>query len=93
MRHELQERYDRKLRHFSEKRRTERSRSVQRDNGCRRRDYGKRHKDEQHPYDVRDKKGPPLRKDKGFKPCHVHGEYAKHSYEVRGVSRQSALSG
>jgi hypothetical protein len=35
MRHELRERYNRKLRHFLEKRRTERSRSVRRDNGRR----------------------------------------------------------
>ncbi len=81
MRHELRERYDRKLCHFSKKRRTERSRSVRRDDGPHRRDYGKRRKDEQHPYDARDKKGPSLREDKGFKPCHVHGKYAKHSYE------------
>jgi hypothetical protein len=81
MRHELQERYDRKLRHFLEKRRTERSRSVRRDNGRRRHDYGKRRKDKQRPYDARDKKGPPPREDTCFKPCHVHGEYAKHSYE------------
>ena len=33
MHHELRERYDRKLRHFLEKRRTERSRSVRRDDG------------------------------------------------------------
>ncbi len=81
MRHELRERYDCKLRHFLDKRRTKRSRSVRRDNGRCRRDYGKHREDEQRPYDARNRKGPPLREDKGFKPCHVHGEYAKHSYE------------
>jgi hypothetical protein len=81
MRHELRERYDRKLRHFSEKRRTERLCSMRRDDGHCRRDYGKRREDKRRPYDARDKKGPPPREDKGFKPCHVHGEYAKHSYE------------
>ncbi len=45
MRHELRERYDHKLRHFSEKRRTKRSRSVRRDDGRRRRNYGKRRED------------------------------------------------
>ncbi len=35
MRHELRERYDRKLRHFADRRRTERSRSVRRDDGRR----------------------------------------------------------
>ncbi len=81
MRHELRERYDRKPHHFLEQRRTNRLRSVRRDNGRRQRDYGKRHEDERRPYDARNKKGPPPRKDKGFKPCHVHGEYAKHLYE------------
>ena len=33
------------------------------------------------PHDARGKKGLPSCEDKGFKPCHVHGEYAKHSYE------------
>jgi hypothetical protein len=81
MRHELWERYDCKLHHFSEQCRTDRSRSVQRDNGHRRHDYGKRREDERCPHDARGKKGPPPRKDKGFEPCHVHGEYPKHSYE------------
>jgi hypothetical protein len=81
LRHELRERYGRKLRHFLEQRRTDRSRSLQRDNGRCRRDFGKRRKDEQRPYDARGKKGLPPREDKGFKPCHVHGEYPKHSYE------------
>ncbi len=81
MRHELQERYDCKLRHFLEQRRTNRSRSVRRDDGCRRRNYGKRREDKQRPHDARGKKGLPSREDKGFKPCHVHGEYAKHSYK------------
>ncbi len=31
--------------------------------------------------DTRSKKGPPAPGDKDFKPCHVHGEKAKHSYE------------
>jgi hypothetical protein len=66
---------------FLEKRRTKRSRSVRCDDGRRRRNYGKRREDERRPYDARDKKGPPPCKDKGFKPCHVLGEYAKHSYE------------
>ena len=35
MRHKLRERYDRKLRHFLERRRTERSRSMQCDDGRR----------------------------------------------------------
>ena len=81
MRHELRERYDRKLSHFSEQRRTNRSRSVRRNNGRCRRDYGKRREDEQRPQDTRGKKGLPSREDKGFKPCHMHGEYAKHSYK------------
>ena len=81
MRHELREHYDRKLRHFSEKRRTERLCSVQRDDGRRQRDYGKPHEDKRRPYNARDKKGPPPCKDKGFKPCHVHDEYTKHLYE------------
>jgi hypothetical protein len=49
MRHELRERYNRKLRHFLEKRRTERSRSVRRNDGRRQRNYGKRREDEQRP--------------------------------------------
>ena len=81
MRHELWEQYDRNIRHFLEQRRTDRSRSVRRDNGRHRREYGKRREDERGPHDARGKKGLPLREDKGFKPCHVHGEYAKHSYE------------
>ncbi len=81
MHHELRERYDRKLRHFLEQRRTDRSRSVRRYDGHRQRDYGKRCEDERRHYDARSKKGPPPREDKGFKPCHVHDEYAKHSYE------------
>ena len=31
--------------------------------------------------DTRNKKAPPAREDKYFKPCHVHREHAKHSYE------------
>ncbi len=81
MRHELRERYDRKLCHFLEQRRTDRLRSVQRDDGHRRRDYSKRREDEQRPHNLRGKKGPPPRENKGFKPCHVHSEYAKHSYK------------
>jgi hypothetical protein len=81
MRHELQERYDFKLCHFLEQRRTNRLRSVRRNDGHRQRDYGKRRKDERRPHDARGKKGLPLHEDKGFKPCHVHGENAKHSYE------------
>jgi hypothetical protein len=73
MRHELRERYDCKLRHFLEQRRTDRSRSVQRDDGRRRRNYGKRREDKQRPHDARGKKGLLLHEDKGFKPCHVHG--------------------
>ncbi len=63
MRHELRERYDRKLHHFADKRRTKRLRSVRRDDGRRRCNYSKRREDEQGPYDARDKKGPPPRKD------------------------------
>ena len=74
MRHELRERYDRKLHHFLEQRRTDRSRSVRHDDGRCRHEYGKRRKDERRPYNARSKKGPSPREDKGFKPCHVHGE-------------------
>jgi hypothetical protein len=79
MRHELRKRYDCKLRHFLEQRRTDRSRSVRRNDGRRRRNYGKCCKDQRCPHNARGKKGLPLHKDKGFKPCHVHGEYTKHS--------------
>ncbi len=81
MRHEHRERYDCKLHHFLEQRRTDRSRSMRRDDGRRRRDYGKCCEDKQCPHNARDKKSLPPREDKGFKPCHVHDEYAKHSYE------------
>ncbi len=81
MRHELRERYDCKFRHFSEQRRTDRSRSVQRNDGRCRRDLGKRREDKRRQHNGRSKKGPPPHEDKGFKHCHVHGEYAKQSYE------------
>ena len=81
MHHELQDQYDQKLRYFLEQRRTDRLRSVQRDDGRRQRKYGKRREDKQRPYDACGKKGLPSCKDKGVKPCHVHGGYAKHSYE------------
>ncbi len=54
---------------------------MRRDDGRCRRNFDKRREDERRPYDARSKKGPPPREDKGLKPCHVHGEYAKHSYE------------
>ena len=81
MRHELWERYDCKLRHLLEQRRTNRLRSVRRNNGRHRRNYGKCPEDERCPKDACSKKGLPSCEDKGFKPCHVHGEYAKHSYK------------
>jgi hypothetical protein len=46
MRHELRERYDCKLCHFSEQRRTDKSCSVRRDDGRCQRKYGKHCKDE-----------------------------------------------
>ncbi len=91
MRHELRERYDCKLRHFSEQRRTDRSRSVQRDDGRRQRNYGKRREDERHPYDAREKKGPPPREDKGFQA--LPRAWQVRNALIRGVPCQSAQPG
>ena len=66
MRHKLRERYDCKLRHFSEQRRIDRSPSVRHNDGRRQRDYGKCREDKQHPHDARGKKGSLLAQGQGF---------------------------
>ena len=91
MRHELQEQYDHKLRHFAEQRRSNGSRRPRQDNGCCQREYDTRRDSKGRSYDMREKKGLPPCKDKGFKPCHVHGEHARHSYkECCGNPRNQA---
>ena len=76
---------------FCRQRRSDRLRSVRHDNERRRHEYGKPWDGKGRPYDAHEKKGLPLREDKGFTPCHMHGEHARHSYEeCRGNPRNQA---
>jgi hypothetical protein len=45
------------------------------------REYGKHCKGKGRSHNARDKKGLPSCEDKAFKPCHMHGEHAKHSFK------------
>ena len=64
---------------------------MRHDNERRRHEYGKPWDGKGRPYDAHEKKGLPLREDKGFTPCHMHGEHARHSYEeCRGNPRDQA---
>ena len=77
VRRELRERYVRKLDYYADKRRTSRSRDQHRERRERRNKSHERgdYKGGNRQNDKRDYEG------KSFKPCHVHGEQAKHSYD------------
>jgi Zn-finger protein len=90
MRHELEQRYARKLKRFASERRTEKPYAMRGRGGNdhnRRSEYGRReidnrdrrYNDKRNDKRSDDKKSPPER-EKGFKPCHMHGERSNHSF-------------
>ncbi len=92
MRHNLEQRYTRKLKHFSSERRPETPYAMQGrgNNYNRHNEYGRRgidnrehgdrrYNDKRHDKCSDDKKSPSKR-EKGFKPCQLHGEHSNHSF-------------
>ncbi len=89
MHHELEQRYARKLKHFASKRRPEKPYAMRgrRNDYNRRYEYGRReidnrdcrYNDKRNDKRSNDKRSPPER-EKGCKPCHVHGERSNHSF-------------
>jgi hypothetical protein len=102
MRYKLEQRYACKLRHFTNKCRPEKPYAMRRGNDYNRRNkYGRcdidnrehgdcRYNDKRNDKCSDNKKRPPER-EKGFKPCHVHGERSNRSFaECRSNPRNQA---
>lgn len=93
MRHNLKQRYTRKLKHFSSERMPETPYAMQgRGNnyndrrneygrrGIDNREHGDRHYNDKHHDKRSDDKKSPSKREKGFKPFHLHGERSNHSF-------------
>ena len=90
LKRELRERYAKKLERFGRSRRTRRSRDYREYRDCRRDSFRchshdrdeDRHvtKNERRDHHKRDD-NKPRDGDKGFTPCHIHGERCKHSFD------------
>jgi hypothetical protein len=77
-------RYDDKMRNMTDERRTSRNRNYR--NDCNRNRRYKTSRDSDHNRDKSERKAPPVFTGK---PCHVHGDKAKHTYEECRERQQS----